>query len=144
MKIIVINGPNLNLLGEREPEIYGCGTYRDLCRKIKEHCKKNKIKVKIVQSNYEGKMIDILHSSRFRFDGAVINPAGLTHTSVSLADAIKAINIPVAEVHISDINAREDFRKISYVSPHCVKTVSGKGFDGYLEAVDFLSEYIMQ
>ncbi len=144
MKIIVINGPNLNLLGEREPEIYGHGTYSELCRKIKEYCKKKKIKVKIVQSNHEGRIIDILHSSRHRFDGAVINPAGLTHTSVSLADAVKAINIPVAEVHISDINTREDFRKISFISPCCVKTVSGKGFDGYLEAVDFLSEYVMR
>lgn len=144
MKILVVNGPNLNLLGEREKEIYGEHTYKDLCRKIKAHCKKKNIKVKIVQSNHEGRIIDILHFFRRRVDGVIINPAGLTHTSVSLADALKAINLPVVEVHISDVNAREDFRKISYVSPCAIQTIGGKGFDGYLEAADILSEYILK
>lgn len=144
MKILVINGPNINLLGVREPEIYGNESYKDLCRAVKEHCAENSIRVKIIQSNYEGKIITAIQKARKKFDGIVINPAGYTHTSVAIADAIKAVGIPCAEVHISDISAREEFRKISFVSAVCVKTVSGKGINGYLEAIDFIKNSVLK
>lgn len=139
MRILVINGPNLNMLGVRQPEIYGNKTYKDLLSLIKSHCKANNIKVKFFQSNHEGEIIDEIHSAYKKFDGIVINPGGLTHTSVCLFDALSAVGIPAVEVHISDVEKREDFRKISFISSYCKKTISGKGFEGYLEAVYFLA-----
>ena len=136
MKILVINGPNLNMLGLREPEIYGDKTYQALCDMINNHCAKKGIEVEIYQSNHEGAIVDKIQSAYNNFDGIVINPAAYTHTSVAILDALKAVDIPAVEVHISDVSSREDFRQISYVRNYCFKTISGKGFDGYLEAID--------
>lgn len=140
MKILVINGPNLNMLGIREPEIYGAKTYGALCDMIKQHAEKIGVEVEIYQSNHEGDLVDKIQSSYKNADGIVINPAAYTHTSVALLDALKAVGIPAVEVHISDVSSREAFRQISYVREYCFKTVTGKGFDGYLEAMDALSE----
>ena len=138
MNILVINGPNLNMLGIREPGIYGRETYADLCRKIREHAEKKGIGVTLYQSNHEGDLVDIIQQAYGNTDGIVINPGGYTHTSVAIPDAIKAVDIPAVEVHISDVDAREDFRKISYVRAACVKTIAGHGTDGYLEAISYL------
>lgn len=138
MKILILNGPNLNLLGIREPEIYGNSTYKDLCDKISAHAIKAGVDIEIFQSNHEGDLVDKIGEAYGRFDGIVINPAAYTHTSVALLDALKAVAIPAVEVHISDVSAREEFRKISFVRAACVKTVSGRGFDGYIEAIDYL------
>ena len=139
MNILVINGPNLNMLGIREPEIYGKATYADLCSLIEEHAAKKDIHVTLYQSSHEGDLVDAIQQAYGRQDGIVINPGAYTHTSVALLDALKAVAIPAVEVHISDPDTREDFRKISYVRAACVKTVKGHGFDGYLEAIDFLA-----
>ena len=136
MKILVINGPNLNMLGLREPQIYGNQNYQDLCEMINKHCKEKGIEVEIFQSNHEGVIVDKIQSAYNVFDGIVINPAAYTHTSVAILDALKAVNIPAVEVHISDVDSREDFRQISFVRNYCFKTISGKGFEGYLEAID--------
>lgn len=139
MKILVINGPNLNMLGIREPEIYGNGTYADLIAEIEAHAKTCGVTAEIFQSNHEGEIVDKIQRAYFdKFDGIVINPAAYTHTSIAIADALKAVNIPAVEVHISRVNEREDFRKISFVRPACKTTISGKGFKGYVEAIDFL------
>ena len=138
MKILVINGPNLNMLGVREPEIYGKETYETLCESIKDYANKKGIEVELFQSNNEGALVDEIQAAYKRFDGIVINPAAYTHTSVALLDAVKAVGIPTVEVHISDVDTREDFRQISYIRRACVKTISGKGLKGYLEAIDFL------
>lgn len=139
MKILVINGPNLNMLGIREPEIYGKGTYKELVSMIKSHCKSKNIKVGFFQSNHEGAIVDAIQSAYFdKIDGIVINPAAYTHTSIAILDALKTVGIPTVEVHISDINNREEFRSHSYISAACKKTISGKGFAGYLEAIDCL------
>ena len=138
MKILVINGPNLNMLGIREPDIYGRETYEDLCRKIREHAEKCGVEVALYQSNHEGDLVDVIQQAYGNTDGIVINPGGYTHTSVAIPDAIKAVAIPAVEVHISDVDAREEFRKISYVRAACVKTIAGHGTDGYTEAIDFL------
>ncbi|MBE6750485.1 MAG: type II 3-dehydroquinate dehydratase [Ruminococcaceae bacterium] len=138
MKILVINGPNLNMLGVREPEIYGKETYETLCESIKDHANKKGIEVELFQSNHEGALVDEIQAAYKRFDGIVINPAAYTHTSVALLDAVKAVGIPTVEVHISAVDTREDFRQISYIRKACVKTISGKGLKGYLEAIDFL------
>lgn len=140
MKILVLNGPNLNLLGVREPDQYGNSTYKDLEKLIKNHCKTKNVTVKIKQTNYEGKLVDFIQKSKGVFDGIVINPAAYTHTSVAILDAVKAVNIPCVEVHISKVEDREDFRQISYIRSACRKTITGKGFLGYLEAIDFLLE----
>ena len=140
MKILVLNGPNLNMLGIREPNIYGKATYRDLIRLTKRHAKDNKIAVKCYQSNSEGRLVSAIQKAYRRYDGIVINPGAYTHTSIALLDAVKAVGIPTVEVHISDPDTREEFRKISYIRKAAVKTVAGKGFDGYLEAIDFLKE----
>lgn len=140
MKILVLNGPNLNMLGIREPNIYGKSTYRDLIRLIKRHAKDNKIAVKCYQSNSEGRLVSAIQKAYRRYDGIVINPGAYTHTSIALLDAVKAVGIPTVEVHISDPDKREEFRKVSYIRKAAVKTVAGKGFDGYLEAIDFLKE----
>ena len=139
MKLLVLNGPNLNMLGIREPGIYGKRTYADLIEMIKDHCDSLGVSVTFRQSNHEGSLIDYIQQAYFeKYDGIVINPGGYTHTSVAILDALKAVNIPTVEVHISDIGEREGFRQISYVSQVAVKTVKGKGFDGYIEAVDHL------
>ncbi len=137
-KIYVLNGPNLNMLGVREPDIYGKEDYKALCKMIKVHAKKKNISVCIKQTNHEGKLVDYIQKSYKKYDGIVFNPAAYTHTSVAIADALKAVNIPCVEVHISEISTREDFRQISYIRPVCKKTISGHGFLGYLEAIDEL------
>ena len=139
MKILVLNGPNLNMLGVREPDIYGKKTYTDLIGMIKEHCDSKGIEVIFKQSNHEGDLVDYIQQALFdKCDGIVINPGAYTHTSVALLDALKAVAIPTVEVHISDVDSREEFRKTSYVSLIAKKTIKGNGFDGYVEAVDFL------
>lgn len=138
MKILVINGPNLNMLGIREPEIYGSASYSDLCEMIKRYCDEKNIDVELYQSNHEGDLVDKIQSAYRNADGIVINPGAYTHTSVALPDAVKSVGIPTVEVHISDPDTREDFRKISYIRAACVKTIKGLGFDGYLKAIDFL------
>ena len=140
MKILVINGPNLNMLGIREPDIYGRKTYSSLCEKIRAHAEKIAVDTEIYQSNHEGDLVDKIQAAYGKFDGIVINPAAYTHTSVALLDALKAVCIPAVEVHISDVSSREDFRQISYVRAACEKTISGHGTDGYLEAIDYLLE----
>ena len=140
MKILVLNGPNLNMLGIREPDIYGASTYDDLISMITSHCGNNGIEVKCLQSNHEGDLVDYIQQAYFdKVDGIVINPGAYTHTSVALLDALKAVQIPAVEVHISKVNEREAFRQVSYVSYYCSKTITGKGFDGYIEAIDFLN-----
>ena len=141
MKILVLNGPNLNMLGIREPDIYGASTYDDLIALIKSHCDEKGIEVNCLQSNHEGDLVDYIQQAFFdKTDGIVINPGAYTHTSVALLDALKAVQIPAVEVHISKVNEREAFRQISYVSYYCSKTITGKGFDGYIEAIDFLAQ----
>ena len=139
MKILVINGPNLNFLGIREKEIYGTLTYANLCDLINEYATLNNIDVEIFQSNHEGDIIDKIQQAYYEHvDGIVINPAGYTHTSVAILDALKAVNIKTVEVHISDIATREEFRKHSYISLVSIKTIKGHGFNGYLEALEEL------
>lgn len=138
MKILVINGPNINMLGIREPEIYGKETYTDLCVKIENYAKEKGISVEIFQSNHEGDLIDKIQKAYNTFDGIVINPGGYTHTSIAILDALKAVGIPTVEVHISDVSLREEFRKKSFVSLYAKKTIKGEGTDGYLHAIDFL------
>ena len=140
MKILVINGPNLIMLGIREPDVYGRSTYNDLCDMLKSHAAEQGIELEIFQSNHEGAIVDKIQSAYNSFDGIVINPAAYTHTSVALLDALKAVAIPAVEVHISDVSTREAFRSISYVREYCEKTIFGKGFNGYIEAMDYLSE----
>lgn len=140
MKISVINGPNLNMLGIREPGIYGNGTYEALCSMIREHCDKRGIEVSFFQSNHEGDLVDEIQRAYGVCDGIVINPGAYTHTSVALLDAVKAVGVPTVEVHISDVSKREDFRQVSYIRLACAKTIAGQGFDGYLQAIDFLTE----
>ncbi len=142
MKILVINGPNLNMLGIREPDVYGKGTYNDLCAMINGYAAEKGIDVEIYQSNHEGDLVDKIQSALGDAEGIVINPAAYTHTSVALLDALKAVSIPAVEVHISDVSKREAFRQISYVREHCIKTVSGQGFNGYLNAIDLLIDHL--
>ncbi len=140
MKISVINGPNINMLGIREPKIYGKENYGELLKSVKKHCKDRGIRVSCYQSNHEGDLVDKIQSSYEKTDGIVINPGAYTHTSIALLDALKSVNIPTVEVHISAVEKREDFRQISYIRDACVKTITGKGINGYLEAIDFLAE----
>ena len=140
MRILVINGPNLNMLGTREPEIYGRRTYSDLVSLIEEEGEKLEIEIEIFQSNHEGVLVDKIQSAFGRVNGIVINPAAYTHTSVAILDAVKAVGIPTVEVHISNPDEREDFRKTSFVRSACVKTICGKGFEGYLEAMRWLCD----
>ena len=143
LKILVINGPNINMLGVREPDIYGKSTYNDLIDLIKNYAKEIDVNVSFFQSNHEGALVDEIQKAYFdKIDGIVINPAAYTHTSVALLDALKSVNIPAVEVHISDVSKREDFRQISYVRNYCFKTICGLGFDGYLRAIDALKERI--
>ena len=139
MKILVINGPNINMLGIREPEVYGAATYDDLLAHIKDAAAARDVEVDFFQSNHEGALVDEIQRAYFnKYDGIIINPAAYTHTSIALLDAVKAVAIPTVEVHISDVTKREDFRQVSYVREACVGTVMGKGFDGYVEAIDLL------
>ena len=141
MKILVINGPNLNMLGVREPALYGSGTYEALCQKIRDYSRDKDIAVEFYQSNHEGALVDRIQAAYFDgVDGIVINPGAYTHTSIALLDAVKAVSIPTVEVHISKVEEREAFRQISYIRQACVATITGKGFDGYLEAMDILTE----
>ncbi len=139
MKILVINGPNLNMLGIREKELYGEKSYKSLVKLIKTGAKNMDVKVKCYQSNYEGDIVTAVQKAYKKFDGVVINPGAYTHTSVAILDALKAVNIPFVEVHITAVNDREDFRKISYIRDYALATVTGKGFEGYLEAIDILN-----
>lgn len=139
MKILVINGPNMNMLGIRQPEIYGHATYEDLKCMIAGEAERLGAEVSFFQSNHEGALVDAIQQAYFDgVEGIILNPAAYTHTSVALLDALKAVAIPTVEVHISDVAAREDFRQISYVRPACIATVTGRGFAGYLDAVDIL------
>ena len=140
MNILVINGPNINMLGIREPDIYGRETFEDLCNKIENYAKEKNITVKLYQSNHEGDLVDEIQAAYQKFDGIVINPGAYTHTSVALLDAVKAVGIKTVEVHISDVASREDFRQISYIRKAAIATVAGLGTDGYLKAIDILFE----
>lgn len=140
MKILVINGPNLNMLGIREPGIYGSETYTTLLDKISAHAKKRGVSVDFFQSNHEGALVDRIQEAFGSTDGIVINPGAYTHTSIALLDALKAVAIPAVEVHISDVSKREAFRSVSYIRDACIGSVIGHGTDGYLEAVDMLIE----
>lgn len=142
MHILVINGPNLNFLGKREPEIYGNQSYNDLLREIQKEADHLNIQVEFYQSNHEGDLIDAIQGAFGRADGIIINPAAYTHTSVALLDAVKTVNIPTVEVHLSDPDTREEFRKISYIRLGCVKTIKGLGFQSYIEALRFLAGYL--
>lgn len=137
LNLVVINGPNLNMLGVREPEIYGNRTYQDLCDIICGYAESRHVLIQVLQSNHEGELIDMIQQA-YNSDGIIINPAAYTHTSIAIADAIKAVGLPAVEVHLSDTNNREAYRKISFVRDVCEKTIVGRGFDGYLEAIDYL------
>jgi 3-dehydroquinate dehydratase-2 len=144
MKILILNGPNLNLLGLREPDIYGRKTYADLKAYIAAVCRDENIGFEIRQSNHEGDLVDMIQEAYGVFDALVINPAAYTHTSIAILDALKAVSIPAVEVHLSDISEREQFRHVSYAGLACIKTFKGLGFEGYKEALLFLKEYLSQ
>ena len=141
MKILVINGPNLNFLGIREPDIYGENTFADLLRLLSAWAEELGVEVEQYQSNHEGDLVDKTQQAYGKFDGIVINPAAYTHTSVAILDALKAVAIPAVEVHISDVDAREPFRHISYAGMACKHTIKGQGFDGYRQAMQWLVEH---
>ena len=142
MKFLVINGPNLNLLGLREPDIYGRQDFHALEQFIRETCERAEVEVELFQSNHEGAIVDAIQSAFGRIDGIVINPAAYTHTSVAILDALKAVRIPAVEVHLSDISKRESFRQISYAGMACVKSYVGLGFEGYRQAILYLKDYL--
>ena len=138
MKILVLNGPNLNMLGVREPDLYGKKDYKGLIKEIKSLAQKKNVKVKCLQSNYEGKLVTWIQRAYKKYDGIVLNAGALTHTSVAILDALKAVGIPTVEVHLTDIYSRDEFRRFSYVSLYAEKVIAGKGFDGYFEAIEYL------
>ncbi len=140
MKILVINGVNLNMLGIREKHLYGDKSYKSLVKYIRKRCKNAEIKLGFYQSNEEGKLVTAIQKAYKRYDGIVINPGAYTHTSIALLDALKSINIPAVEVHLTNVDEREDYRKISYIREYCLATISGKGFDGYIEAIELLNK----
>ncbi len=140
MKILVLNGPNINMLGVREPGIYGKNSFADLCNLLEEVAKAEKIEIEQLQSNHEGVLVDKIQDAYQKFDGIIINPAAYTHTSVAILDALKAVAIPAVEVHISDVDSREAFRQISYAGLACEKTIKGHGLEGYREAILYLKE----
>ena len=140
MKILVINGPNINMLGIREPGIYGKETYQDLVSLLENTASKHCIDLEHFQSNHEGCIVDKIQDAFGKFNGIVINPAAYTHTSVAILDALKAVSIPAVEVHISDVDAREAFRQVSYPGMYCEKTIKGQGIDGYRQAIIYLKE----
>ena len=142
MKLLIINGPNLNLLGLREPAIYGKQDYAQLCRFVLEACQEAGVEGELFQSNHEGAIVDQIQAAYGKFDGIVINPAAYTHTSVAILDALKAVALPAVEVHLSDVSQRESFRQISYAGMACVKTYMGLGFEGYRQAILYLKDYL--
>ena len=142
MKLLILNGPNLNLLGLREPAIYGTQDYAALVRFVEDVCRQENIECEIYQSNHEGALVDKIQSAYGVFDGIVINPAAYTHTSVAILDALKAVALPAVEVHLSDVSQREAFRQISYAGMACVKTYMGLGFEGYRQAILYLKQYL--
>ena len=139
MKLLIINGPNLNMRGIREKHLYGARDYAALCEYVKEQGQRLGVEVELFQSNHEGALVDCIQAAYQRIDGIVINPGAYTNTSVALLDALKAVDIPACEVHLTDVNAREEFRKISYVRLACKKTFAGYGFDGYRMAMEYLA-----
>lgn len=139
MKILVINGANLNMLGVREPQIYGAKTYRDLVAHVRAGAKNSGARVRCFQSNCEGAIVGKIQSAARWADGIIINAGAYTHTSVAILDALKAVQIPTVEVHVSDVNSREEFRRFSYISLYAEKVIAGKGFDGYTEAIEYLA-----
>ena len=142
MKLLVINGPNLNLLGLREPAIYGRQDYAQLCRFVLDACQEAGVEGELFQSNHEGAIVDQIQAAYGKFDGIVINPAAYTHTSVAILDALKAVALPAVEVHLSDVSQRESFRQISYAGMACIKTYMGLGFEGYRQAILYLKDYL--
>ena len=138
MKILVINGPNINMLGIREPNIYGKQTFQDLLYLLEQTAQEENVMIEQFQSNHEGELVDKIQQAYGTFDGIVINPAAYTHTSIAILDALKSVGLPAVEVHISDVDAREDFRKVSYAGMACIKTIKGQGLNGYRQAVHFL------
>lgn len=141
MRILVINGPNMNMLGIRQPEIYGHETYEDLCGMLRKEAETLGVEISFFQSNHEGALVDAIQQAYFdHVDGIIINPAAYTHTSVALLDAVKAVGIPTVEVHVSDPDSREEFRHVSYIRAACVATIRGHGLRGYLEALHLLCE----
>ena len=138
MKFLIINGPNLNLLGLREPDIYGSQNYAALVQYVTDVCRRESIECEVFQSNHEGSIVDEIQAAYQKFDGIVINPAAYTHTSVAILDALKSVAIPAVEIHISDVTKRENFRQISYAGMACKKSFIGLGFDGYLRGIDWL------
>ena len=142
MKLLIINGPNLNLLGLREPAIYGRQDYAQLCQFVLASCQEAGVEGEVFQSNHEGAIVDQIQAAYGRFDGIVINPAAYTHTSVAILDALKAVALPAVEVHLSDVSQRESFRQISYAGMACVKTYMGLGFEGYRQAILCLKDYL--
>ena len=141
MKILVINGPNLNMLGIREPGIYGKNTFSDLLQLLEETAQTEGLEIEQYQSNHEGDLVDKIQWAYGKVDGIVINPAAYTHTSVAILDALKAVSLPAVEVHISDVDSREPFRQISYAGLACVKNIKGQGLDGYRQAIQYLKEH---
>ena len=144
MKLLIINGPNLNMLGIREPDIYGRQTYKDLEDYVNQICARKGIDCQVFQSNHEGDIVDKIQAAYGNTDGIVINPAAYTHTSVAILDALKAVSLPAVEVHLSDVDHREEFRRHSFVSSACIATIKGKHFAGYLEAIDLLEKHLAQ
>ena len=138
MKILVINGPNINMLGIREPGIYGSNSFTDLLSLIEQTEQEENLEIHQYQSNHEGCLVDKIQEAYGKFDGIVINPGAYTHTSIALLDALKAVGIPTVEVHISDVDSREEFRQISYAGLACIKTIKGHGLNGYAEAIQYL------
>lgn len=144
MKLLIINGPNLNMLGIREPDHYGKETYADLVKKVEDYCEEKGVECECYQSNHEGCLVDKIQQGFGSVDGIVINPGAYTHTSVAILDAVKSVSIPTVEVHISKVEQREDFRQISYIRLAAIKTITGLGTDGYLRGIDYLMEYLSE
>ena len=144
MKILVLNGPNINMLGIREPKIYGKNSFQDLLRLLEQTAREEQIELEQFQSNHEGALVDKIQEAYGRFDGIVINPAAYTHTSVAILDALKAVSIPAVEVHISEVSSREPFRQISYAGMACIHTIQGHGLEGYREAILYLKNYLSE
>jgi 3-dehydroquinate dehydratase-2 len=145
MKLMILNGPNLNMLGIREPDTYGRETYADLVTKIETYAKEKDIQVTIEQSNHEGNLVDAIQRAYFeQHDGIVINPGAYTHTSIALLDAVKAVRIPTVEVHISKVEEREDFRQVSFIRKACIGTITGLGTDGYLRGIDLVADHLKE
>ena len=142
MKILVLNGPNINMLGIREPDIYGRSSYKDLLKLLEDSAKQYNVEIEQFQSNHEGALVDKIQAAYGHVDGIIINPAAYTHTSIAILDALKSVGIPAVEVHISDVDSREAFRQISYAGLACIKTIKGQGLDGYRQAIEFLTQYL--